>query len=97
MSKIYISGKITGDINYKEKFMNVKKKLEKQGHIVLNPVELPDGMEYEDYMVVAFAMIDVSDKIYMLEDWKESSGAIRELYYAKSKRKEEEYEEEIND
>lgn len=42
--KIYIAGKITGEPNYKEKFDIAATSLEAQGHIVLNPAELPEGM-----------------------------------------------------
>jgi len=85
--KIYISGKITGDPNYREKFTKAQKYLESKGHVVLNPAELPEGMEYEDYMHIGFAMIDVADAICMLCGWGESDGAVRENLYAKAKQK----------
>lgn len=42
--KIYIAGKITGDENYREKFAKAQAELEKDGHIVLNPSVLPEGL-----------------------------------------------------
>ena len=39
-------------------------------------------MEYEDYMHIDFAMIDVADMVYFLNDWQDSPGAIREHEYA---------------
>lgn len=80
--KIYIAGKITGDPNYKEKFDIAAKSLEAQGHIVLNPAELPEGMLQADYMRICLAMIDTADAIYLLKDWYSSSGASIERNYA---------------
>lgn len=80
--KIYIAGKITGEPNYKEKFDIAATSLEAQGHIVLNPAELPEGMLPADYMRICFAMIDTADAIYLLNDWCSSSGASIERNYA---------------
>ena len=80
--KIYIAGKITGEPNYKEKFDIAATSLEAQGHIVLNPAELPEGMLPADYMRICFAMIDTADAIYLLKDWYSSSGASIERNYA---------------
>ncbi len=80
--KIYIAGKITGDPNYKEKFDIAAASLEAQGHIVLNPTELPEGMLPADYMRICFSMIDTADAIYLLKGWYGSSGASIERNYA---------------
>ena len=80
--KIYIAGKITGEPNYKEKFDIAATSLEAQGHIVLNPAELPEGMLPADYMRICFAMIDTADAIYLLKGWHSSSGASIERNYA---------------
>ena len=80
--KIYIAGKITGEPNYKEKFDIAATSLEAQGHIVLNPAELPEGMLSADYMRICFAMIDTADAIYLLKGWYSSSGASIERNYA---------------
>ncbi len=80
--KIYIAGKITGEPDYKEKFEAAAMNLEAQGHIVLNPAELPEGMRTADYMRICFAMIDTADAVYLLENWEYSSGASVEKDYA---------------
>ena len=80
--KIYIAGKITGEPKYKEKFDIAATSLEEQGHIVLNPAELPEGMLPADYMRICFAMIDTADAIYLLKGWYSSSGASIERSYA---------------
>lgn len=79
---IYIAGKITGDPNYKEKFDIAATSLELQGHIVLNPAELPEGLLPADYMRICFSMIDTADAIYLLKGWYSSSGASIERNYA---------------
>lgn len=40
--KIYLSGKISGDPNFKEKFAQKAKELTDQGHLVFNPALHPD-------------------------------------------------------
>ena len=79
--KVYIAGKITGDPNYHEKFNIGRKALEYEGHIVLNPAVLPEGMNPADYMRVCFAMIDIADAVAFLPDWYYSRGARLENDY----------------
>ena len=85
--KIYIAGKITGDPWYKSKFKDVEEDLIDEGNIVLNPAELPEGMGYEDYMEICFAMIRQADEVHLLPDWRDSPGTIREWNYAKAHNK----------
>ena len=85
IKKIYIAGKITGEINYRGKFQKIAKIFEDEGYCVMNPGQLPDGFLYEDYMQVCFAMIDVCKVVYFLDDWEESPGAQREYNYCKAK------------
>lgn len=80
--KIYIAGSIAGDPEYKKKFDNAAILLESEGETVLNPAELPEGMEPADYMRICISMLDSADAIYMLRDWKHSSGATLEHAYA---------------
>ena len=46
--KIYIAGKITGDQGYQAKFQRAATGLRMCGNIVLNPADLPEGMEAAD-------------------------------------------------
>lgn len=85
--KVYISGGITKDFNYMEKFKNAEEKLAKMGHIVLNPTWIKAGLSYEEHMHIDLAMIDVCDALYMLPDWKDSKGANVEINYANTKHK----------
>lgn len=76
--KVYIAGKITGDPGYKEKFRRAAEKLEAQGHIVLNPAVLPEGMAEADYMRICLAMLESADEVVFLPDFISSAGAMLE-------------------
>ena len=79
--KVYIAGKITGDPGYRDKFAAAEIQLGGQGHTVLNPAELPEGMAPADYMRICFAMIDVADAVVFLPGAAESAGARLERAY----------------
>lgn len=87
MKKIYVAGKITGEPNFKEIFKKKVEELQNQGNIVLNPAELPKGLEYEEYITICFAMIDVCEEVHFLSNWVESQGAKREKLYSMAKNK----------
>lgn len=83
--KIYIAGKITGLPRERvlHHFGQAEEYLTQEGYTVINPTVLPPtGLEYEDYMKICFVMIDVCDEIYLLNNWEDSPGAIREAEYA---------------
>lgn len=80
--RVYVAGKITGDANYREKFAKADRVLVDMGHSVLNPANLPSGMEQGDYMRICFSMIDCADCVILLPDWRESSKARLERAYA---------------
>lgn len=77
----YIAGKITGDLNYRTKFIAAKTMVEKDGYIVLIPSVLPGGMMPEDYMRICLSMIDVADIVFFLPDYVDSNGASVEWGY----------------
>lgn len=76
---IYIAGAITGNPDYRMQFEAAEAILTAQGHIVLNPATLPEGMPYEAYFPICYAMLDASEAIYLLRTWKHSTGANREV------------------
>ncbi len=83
-TKIYIAGKITGDPDYKVKFANMESELLKiPGTVVINPANLPAGLKPADYARICFAMIDSSNLVIFLPDYKESQGALLEMQYCK--------------
>lgn len=62
--KIYLSGKITGDADYKSKFNSMSEKLKALGYAVSNPAVLPDGFDYEDYMKIDLCALSICDVIF---------------------------------
>lgn len=82
---VYISGKITGNENYKADFENAEKWLVENGYTPINParLEIPN-LTYQQYMVLDYELIKFSDGIFMLGGWQGSKGACAELSYAKS-------------
>lgn len=73
--KAYIAGRITGNEGYKEDFRRGVSFLEKEGFVVLNPAELPEGLTAQDYMMVCFQMLFAADVAAFLPGWEESRGA----------------------
>lgn len=80
---LYLSGPISGDPKYKEKFLAAEEYLGTwKGHTVLNPAVLPEGLSYKDYIRIDFAMLYAAEGIVMLRGWKKSPGARKELEFA---------------
>jgi hypothetical protein len=91
--KIYISGAITSNPNYKEDFENAEDYLNKKypNAEIINPALvnsfLPKSTTHTEYMRMCFVMLDMADAIYMLPTWRESYGASQEYGYALAKDK----------
>ena len=58
MKTIYISGPMSGieDLN-REAFESAEKKIQKMGHVALNPHRFPEMETYEDYLLLDLEMI----------------------------------------
>ena len=84
---VYISGKVRGLKDYKRVFAEKERELKKAGYVVLNPAKLPEGLNPQSYMSICIPMIDASDIVYVLNNYKTSSGAKAEIEYAKVQRK----------
>lgn len=84
--KIYISGAITGTHDYMQRFALAQKELEAQDYSVINPAlvnsNMPADTTYEEYMQMAFTMLDMADSICMLQGWEQSKGAREEHRHA---------------
>lgn len=84
---IFISGAISSDPNYKDKFKRKELELRSLGYRVINPTSIPEDLDYEMQMALCFASIDQADVVYFLSDYKTSLGSTREWHYAKAKNK----------
>lgn len=87
MSRVYISGPVTGIDNYKENFEEAVKILSAGGFKeIINPMAfdgmLPDTLSYEDCLAFDITLLSFCDTIYMLRGWEHSKGANREYGYA---------------
>ena len=96
--KIYVSGKITGIPRDEAAaiFEQARERLLLQGHEPFVPTVLPDyaDVSHGDYLHVCHAMIDICDAVYVLDNWRTSTGSHEEIQYAADWRKEIIYEDE---
>lgn len=87
--RVYISGAITGTSDFTERFKEAEERLTKEGFSVINPAHansyMPKDTAYEEYMKVAFCLLDMCEGIYMMDGWEKSCGANREYGYALAK------------
>ena len=80
--KVFLSGRITGDRDYKAKFDRIAAELKGEGYIVLNPATLPMGLSYADYARICHAMIEAAETVLLLPGYTRSPGAMLEMKYA---------------
>ena len=84
-AKVYISGSITKDPDYREHFRAAEEKLRNLGMKVFNPAkfEADPDKTWEDYMKRDIAELTRCRAIYLLKGWKKSRGAKIEYKIAK--------------
>ena len=87
---VFISGKITGNPDYKKQFHQRAVDLRSLGHFPYDPCVIGENLKeelgreptYEEYMERDFEMIDRVDAINFLPNWQDSEGSKREYEYA---------------
>ena len=72
-----------------EKFAKAKSDIESKikDAVILTPLMINVPLDYEDYMKIDFAMVEIADILILLPDWTESAGAKREKEFAESLKK----------
>ena len=73
--KVYLSGKITGDVNYKVKFAEKEKQLSELGYQVFNPALFPDMFTWDQFLDIDLKILSFCDAIYLMKGWESSKGA----------------------
>lgn len=86
MSRLYISGPITGVKNYKRIFQGAKDALTAKGYDVVNPAELTevigDSFTYDEILAIDLDLLARCDAVVQLPGWEYSRGANVEHGYA---------------
>ena len=83
--RIYLSGKITDNENYREDFADGRARLESAGYNVCDPTDLgfPEDIAWEDAMKQDIREMLRCDGVALLPSWEESRGARIEARLAK--------------
>ena len=88
--RLYLSGPITGDRNYRNKFKRAEQGLRADGiKDIVNPAELigvlsPEATSWEEYMRIDLELLAMSDALILLPGWEKSLGCQREHGYAEA-------------
>ena len=84
-TKIYISGKMNGDPDFKEKFEFAEKKciMMDNWHEIINPARLVRLPTWKESLKRDLKILNYCNAIFMIKGWEDSRGAILEHWYAK--------------
>ena len=84
---VYISGAISSDPNYQEKFASAQMVLESLGYHVISPTMIPPYLAEDEHMDIDIVLVSVCDTLCLLPDWTKSNGSHTEYEHASDNRK----------
>nr|DAF05479.1 MAG TPA: deoxyribosyltransferase [Caudoviricetes sp.] len=85
--KIYISGAISDNPDYKQQFAAAEEYLQDKGWETINPAKISavlPPLSYSAYMQLSLALLSEASALYLLSGWETSSGAVTEKRAAES-------------
>ncbi len=80
--KVFLSGSITSDKDYKIMFYAANEHFTNMGHSVVDPSRLPPDWPYEKYVRVCIKELTKCDAIYYVNDVTTSKGSFIERIVA---------------
>lgn len=87
----YLSGPITGNLNYMQQFDRAASELAQAGYDVINPAALdrvippPGRLSYDTIMNLDLELLALADYLVQMPGWEDSKGCNRELGFAKAR------------
>lgn len=78
--KVYIMGPMTGLPNFnREAFFEKAKELTGLGYTAIHTADMPNGLEYDDYIKESLNRLSKCDAYVKLPGWEKSNGVKIEL------------------
>lgn len=77
MSRVYLSGPITGVVHYRRHFAHAAESVAAAGHVPINPADIGerDGWDWHQYMRACLQLLCVAQGVALLPGWEASRGA----------------------
>ena len=84
---LYLSGPVTGEPGYREKFRAIEQQLTSRGYSVVNPAGLEqvlptDDMTWDEIMTFCIDILARCDSMVQMPGWEKSLGCQQEYGYA---------------